>query len=185
MFVVKYKNEMGPSFGFIKPYNAVRDIETYSLTYCPTSMINGISERLFGEREIEHIVRHKLSYNDDVDCGLQPMGMHTVVNTNIHPYEITSTHTRHVLVGTTMTLAFRTKEEAEVAKEQTIYVGQFEYLLFPQMSIEEMSDEEFDALPGVETFATCEEDEDAIFVGFNRFKENARMYIKVDRKFDV
>lgn len=183
MFVVNYKNSIGPSFGFIKPYNAVRDSETYSLTYFPTSMVNGISERLFGENEINHIVRHKLSY--DTERGLQEEGVHTVVNSFVDAKEITSIHKKNFLTDVCVTLAFNTLEEAKHAQEQAIYVGQFEYALFPkQEDIVEMTDEEFSSITGVETFAASEDDENSLFVGFNRFKDNERMYITIDRKIN-
>ena len=63
MYIVTYKGK----FGFIKPWTAVRDGETYSQQFLTPSIIEGIEKKLFPEM-LEHngviskIQRHKLSY---------------------------------------------------------------------------------------------------------------------------
>ena len=62
-YVVKYTGK----FGFIKPWTAVRDGETFSQQFLTPSIIEGIEKKLFPELlsvngEICKIVRHKLSY---------------------------------------------------------------------------------------------------------------------------
>ena len=62
-YVVKYT---GP-FGFIKPWTAVRDGETFSQQFLTPSIIEGIEKKIFSEllnqKGISRIVRHKLSYS--------------------------------------------------------------------------------------------------------------------------
>ena len=56
-YVVKYSG----SFGFIKPWSAVRDAsggETYSQQFLTPSIIEGIRQKL----EVTSILRHRLSY---------------------------------------------------------------------------------------------------------------------------
>lgn len=65
-YVVKYS---GP-FGFIKPWTAVRDSETFSLQFLITSTIEGIEKKLFPEllnttERVQKISRYRLNY-----CGL-------------------------------------------------------------------------------------------------------------------
>src|SRR5690606_10709300 len=63
-FVVKYS---GP-FGFIKPWTAVRDSETYSQQFLTPSIVAGIERKLFpvllkdDDGEIKKMVGHRLSY---------------------------------------------------------------------------------------------------------------------------
>ena len=63
MYVVQYSG----IFGFIKPWTAVRDKETFSQQFLTPSIIEGMEKKLFPEQlkkrgEIEKIIRHKLSY---------------------------------------------------------------------------------------------------------------------------
>src|SRR5690606_41280950 len=53
-YVVKYS---GP-FGFIKPWTAVRDSETFSQQFLTPSIIEGIRQKL----EVGSVSRHKLTY---------------------------------------------------------------------------------------------------------------------------
>ena len=62
LFVVHYQ---GP-FGYIKPWTAVRDGETYSQQFLTPSIVEGMEKKLFpetlSEKGIQKIVRHKLHY---------------------------------------------------------------------------------------------------------------------------
>jgi len=53
-YVVKYA---GP-FGFIKPWTAVRDGETFSQQFLTPSIVEGIRQKL----EVNRILRYKLTY---------------------------------------------------------------------------------------------------------------------------
>lgn len=64
MYIVTYKGQ----FGFIKPWTAVRDGETFSQQFLTPSIIEGIEKKLFPEQlnkngVVERIKRHKLSYD--------------------------------------------------------------------------------------------------------------------------
>ena len=181
LYCVKY-GEDSMRFGFIKPYNAVRDGETYSLTYLTPSMLDGIKHEHFLKG---NIVRHKLTFDgmtendfkksrvfDDFDCE-NPFVKKEKWKTN--------THKRRSLKNPTIILAFDNKEDAEQMFTETIYVGQSEYIIY-QKDMFILSDDEFDSIPGVETFQTDENDLDGFYCGNNRLKNNERMYIKVDRK---
>ena len=63
-YIVKYTGK----FGFIKPWTAVRDGETFSQQFLTPSIIEGIEKKLFPETlnlngQITKIARHKLSYS--------------------------------------------------------------------------------------------------------------------------
>ena len=64
IYIVIYKGK----FGFIKPWTAVRDGETFSQQFLTPSIIEGIEKKLFPEL-LEHngvickILRHKLRYS--------------------------------------------------------------------------------------------------------------------------
>ena len=62
LFVVHYSG----TFGYIKPWTAVRDGETYSQQFLTPSIVEGMEKKLFPEtlsdKGIHKIARHKLSY---------------------------------------------------------------------------------------------------------------------------
>lgn len=194
MYCVRFSNKdkngvhSSPSFAFLKPYNAVRDIETYSLTYLPTSVINGIEERI--GIPMGSIVRNKLTFDKS---GMAEELVKTSYGTiwkdgeivereiNGKKGEVTKNgfHIKHCLVNPEIVFGFDTKEHAEEAFHCTIYLGQMEYMLYPY-EIFEISEEEFTDMKGVETYNT--DDENEIFCGFNRFKNNEKQYIVIDRK---
>ena len=174
LYCIKFGGVVKPYYAFFMPWNAVRDEETYSLTYLPPSTINGIEEEL--RLEHDSIVRHKLTFSMN--------GMQKEMNKRIvylQKGETTSTiHTRHMLINPEIIFAFKNKEDAEYAMTQVIYGGQFIYPLYPskEYGIQELTHEEFN---GVETIETCEEDENSIFIGFNRQKENKKMFVNIIR----
>lgn len=85
------------------------------------------------------------------------------------------------MVNPEITLAFDKYEYAEIAARSTLYAGQIEHLMFPISEIKEMTNHEFDSLGGIETLPSSADDAEAIFSGFNRFCNNARMYLKLKR----
>lgn len=181
-----------PWFGFIKPYNAVRDEETYSLTYIPTSMLNGIEFE--NGLPFDSIKRHKLIFRQDGMAFEQvKTHLYAVMNkkrdgllslslsknekerdNEINIYKI------HKLVNPEIILAFDDKELAEKMSNSMIYVGRMEYQIFSG-DVEEMSEEEFNEIDGVETFPT--NNEYAVFCGFNRWKDNQKQFVNVTRNF--
>ena len=177
LYCVLFSNLSKPYYGYIKPWNAVRDNETYSLTYLPPSFINGIEDEL---RINGKILRHKLRFNKGrMEKDMKKCIIYLKDNCVNH-----TIHIRHTLVNPEIILAFENYEDAKCALEQPLFVGQNIYPIYgnPNFGIVEMTDEDFDELEGVETFQTDENDEESIYVGNNRQKNNERMFIKIHRK---
>ena len=173
LYCIKYGNPIKPYCGYIKPWNGVRDEETWSLTYCTPSMIDGIAKRLVLNN---NICRHKLTFDLN--------GMHLEQNRRMvydKDKDARTIHKRHCLVHPELTLAFETREDAELALTQTILFGQNVYILYPVSKIIECTESEFDLFYGVETFLCEETEPNSIYCGNNRLRNNERMYIKIHR----
>ena len=175
LYCVRYSNINKPYYGYIKPWNAVRDEETYSSTYLIPSFINGVEQELGIQG---NIIRHKLKYqivssskgdfSKAASYGKKP-----------------AVHKRHCLTNPEIIFAFDNKEDAEYAITQPLWMGQIQYLIYPDITfgnkgIMEMTNDEFDELTGVETFITNEDE--GIYVGNNRQKNDERMFVEIVRK---
>lgn len=183
LYIVKYS---GP-FGFIKPWTAVRDSETYSQQFLTPSILAGIERKLFPEllkKEefgIFKIKRHRLTYQQisQQQEQTQPRGWNSVgrgQNKSLErPYSIL---TRGVMVNPVLILAFETLEDAEKAATQHICLARNEDILYPQDEVIEVSEEEFDTndelFYGFELIV--EKNEQSFLVGYNRIDENKPMY---------
>ena len=190
LYVVKYS---GP-FGFIKPWTAVRDEETYSQQFLSPSIIGGIERKLFPELlkkdwGIYKIKGHRLSYSriseqkeviqarglnkGNID-GVKYYSRGTFKNNRINY----STLTRGVMLHPILFLAFENIEDAEKATTQHICLARNEDILYPDEEILEVSEEEFDTndelFYGFELIA--EKNEKSFLVGYNRLDENKPMY---------
>ncbi|MCO6497953.1 MAG: hypothetical protein J5I50_09845 [Chitinophagaceae bacterium] len=174
-FVVKYS---GP-FGFIKPWTAVRDSETFSQQFLTPSIVEGIEKKLFpellSETGIKKILRHKLNY-----CGLDVQQERTwakggfkankekgIYKTNLGILN------RGVMIKPHLYLAFANPHDAEHAAQQTICLCRNEDLVFPDSPVE-MTQEEFNAIEGFELKFT--DNKNGFKVGHNRFKQAEEMY---------
>lgn len=183
LYIVKYS---GP-FGFIKPWTAVRDSETYSQQFLTPSVLAGIERKLFPELlkddngEIKKIVGHRLSYKQisQQQEQIQPRGWNETgrgKNKEFHrPYAILM---RGVLIEPLLYVAFESKTDAEIASKQHICLARNEDILYPDEEILEVTKEVFDSNEGM--FAgfelVFEKNEQSFMVGFNRFKQNEPMY---------
>lgn len=201
LYCVRYKDLNSCSVGYIRPWNSVRDEETYSLTYLPTSFIDGIEKELDCKKKI---LRHKLRFNGmttefflSPSITLKTLMKNGNVTTSIKRDNGTSTI--HQLCEPEIILGFEDKEDAINASTQAIYVGQTQYMIYPipfdydsekydvndiyndENMIREMNEEEFSALVGTETFPTTKEDENGVYCGNNRFRNDERMYITIVR----
>lgn len=174
-YIVKYS---GP-FGFIKPWTAVRDSETFSQQFLTPSIVEGIEKKLFpellGKNGISKIKRYKLNY-----CGIDIQQERTwakggfefskekgIYKTNLGILK------RGIMLEPNLYLAFETQEDAEIAVSQTICLCRNEDLLFPE-GIENMTMNDFEELDGFELLFT---DMDKGFkVGHNRFDNASEMY---------
>lgn len=182
MYIVKYTGQ----FGFIKPWTAVRDEETFSQQFLTPSIVAGIERKLFPELLKEEygiykIKRHRLSYSQisSQQEQTQPRGWNTkgrgAKKKYSRPYAIL---TRGVLLNPVLFLAFEHKEDAETAQKQHICLARNEDILYAQDDIMEVTEEEFDTneelFRGYELI--FEDDEDSFMVGYNRLDDNKPMY---------
>lgn len=179
-YVVKYS---GP-FGFIKPWTAVRDSETFSQQFLTPSIVAGIERKLFPELldspyGIHKIKGHRLSYTqmNAQQEQIQPRGWNKKrVNGKsafIRQYSIT---TRSVLLNPVLFLAFNNELDAQIAATQHICCCRNEDLMYPQ-EILESTKHEFDNSEEITGFELIfEKTEKSFLVGYNRFDEGKAMY---------
>lgn len=173
MFVVKYKGK----FGFIKPWTAVRDGETFSQQFLTPSIIEGIEKKLFPEllpaKGIHKILRHKLFYDSlsEQQEVTQTRGYNKKGKSYVRP---TSILKRDVLINPVLYLAFLAEEDAKHASVQHICLCRNEDILLPENEVEEINEEKFSAIPGFELrFGKSEQ---SFIVGYNRFDDSKPMY---------
>lgn len=173
MFVVKYTGK----FGFIKPWTAVRDGETFSQQFLTPSIIEGIEKKLFPEflptKGIHKILRHKLSYDalSEQQEVTQTRGYNKRGKSYVRP---TSIIKRVVLLNPVLFLAFQTEEDAKCASSQHVCLCRNEDVLLPESNIMEASGKEFSGITGFELrFGKSEQ---SFIVGYNRFDDCKPMY---------
>jgi hypothetical protein len=178
LYVVKYS---GP-FGFIKPWTAVRDSETFSQQFLTPSIVEGIEKKLFpellGENGIRKIARHKITY-----AGIsrqqektQTLGWEYKKQQKIlqRPQSIL---VRGVLLYPDLYLAFRSKDDAEAATKQHICLCRNEDLMWPSEEILALEENDFDLIDGFELrFGNID---GSFLVGYNRFGGSA-MYGRIE-----
>jgi hypothetical protein len=185
LFVVKYS---GP-FGFIKPWTAVRDRETFSQQFLTPSIVEGMEKKLFPELLNENkydkggiykIKRHRVSYRQisQQQEQIQPRGWNrkgTKKNPKYErPYAIL---TRGVLLNPELCLAFGASEDAERAAQQHLCLCRNEDILYPEEVVkvyENEFDENEEIFSGFELL--FEEGEQSFLVGYNRFAGGKPMY---------
>lgn len=191
MYCVRFKGNPC-TVGYLRPWNSVRDGETYSMTYLPTSVIDGIRDEL---KCSGRILRHKLRFNGMTsEFFKSPMIEDEKFNKKTKKLEKyikrkNGTSTIHQICNVEIILGFEKEEDAVNATQNTIYVGQTQYIIYPTSFYEcvedndivEMNNEEFSALVGTETFETTKDDEEGVYCGNNRFRDNERMYIRIVR----
>jgi hypothetical protein len=181
-YVIKYS---GP-FGFIKPWTAVRDSETFSQQFLTQSIVEGIEKKLFPElvkqddtghivKGIDRIKRHKLNYlGIDVQQertwakgGFQFSKEKGNYKTNLGILK------RGVMLNPNLYLAFESIEYAKSAFEQNVCLCRNEDILLPEELLE-MSSDDFDELSGFEL--KFSDKETGFKVGHNRFKNAEEMF---------
>ncbi|MDR3653349.1 MAG: hypothetical protein P4L34_10335 [Paludibacter sp.] len=181
-YVVKYS---GP-FGFIKPWTAVRDSETFSQQFLTPSIIEGIEKKIFPELlsqygSISKIIRYRLNY-----CGIDSQQERTwskgkfekekkkdSLDRTYYTAKNMGIIVRGVLLQPNLYLAFDNEIDAKRASSQTICLCRNEDLLFPE-EISEITEEEFDKIDGFELIATSIEA--GFKVGYNRFDNCKEMF---------
>ncbi len=178
-FIVKYS---GP-FGFIKPWTAVRDSETFSQQFLTPSIVEGIEKKLFPEMlndtSIKKIKRYRLKYQQvsQQQEVIQTRGWNSTRKGKEFLYERQKAILlRGILLNPVLCLAFESKEDAEKAFSQHICLCRNEDILLP-VDFMEIRQEDFDK--DEEEFAgfelIFEKNDQAFHVGFDR-KTNEPMY---------
>jgi hypothetical protein len=175
-YVVKYQ---GP-FGFIKPWTAVRDKETFSQQFLTPSIVEGIEKKLFPEllhvKGIQKIKRHRLNYQGiDIQQertwskgGFKASKSGKKWKTNLSIID------RGVMLKPHLYLAFESKQEAEKAMSEHICLCRNEDVMLPSQLFS-LSESEFDTIDGFELL--FDGDKKNMFkVGHNRFKDVEEMY---------
>ncbi|MCC9043496.1 hypothetical protein LNQ81_12520 [Myroides sp. M-43] len=153
-YVVKYS---GP-FGFIKPWTAVRDSETFSQQFLTPSTVEGIEKKLFPELlkniGISKIKGHRLSYDQisEQQEVTQTRGWNSVKKGKQFQFSRdTSILLRGVLINPVLHLLFDNIEDAEIAMTQHICLCRNEDLMFPiEIMAIQAGDFDTEAYPGYE-----------------------------------
>lgn len=185
-YVVKYEG----SFGFIKPWTAVRDSKTKSCDYLTPSILMGIERKLFPEisenGKLNTIIRYRLSFQDisfqqestrSINYELQS----TKIGGKKHFIANTSTIKRGLLINPTLYIMFNSKESAETALTQHICLCRNEDVLLPTELIELENESEFDdeiRFSGYESFSCEMNDNNSIFCGLNKYSQNNQYIIR-------
>ena len=178
MYFVRYT---GP-FGFIKPWTAVRDSETFSQQFLTPSIVAGLERKLFPGLLSEpyglyKIRRHRLFYTriSHQQEQIQPRGWNKKNRCFERPGSII---VRGVLTEPVLYLGFDQEKDAVGASGQHICLCRNEDVLFPDEAILEMPEEEFDSkedlFSGFEL--VFEKTDQSFLVGYNRFDRNTPMY---------
>lgn len=177
-YVVKYS---GP-FGFIKPWTAVRDSETFSQQFLTPSIVEGIEKKMFPEllraSGIKAIKGHRLNYQT-VDMqqertwakgGFKATKEKGVWKTNL------GILSRGVMLNPNLYLAFGNEDYATRAMEQTVCLCRNEDILFPE-TLDQLTLDKWNEINGFELLFT--ESDQGFKVGYNRFNMNAEMFGKL------
>lgn len=178
-YIVRYTG----TFGFIKPWTAVRDSETFSQQFLTPSIVAGIERKLFPELlnkpfGIYKIKGHRLSYDrmDGQQEQIQPRGWSKSKKAYVRDYAIL---VRGVLLNPVLWLAFENEEDANRANSQHICLCRNEDVLYPVLdnpvSIPakdfNSNEEDFNGFELV-----FEKSEKSFLVGYNRFDNGSPMY---------
>lgn len=176
LFVVKYS---GP-FGFIKPWTAVRDGETYSQQFLTPSIVEGMEKKLFPEILEQNglickIKRYKLQYSSinvqqeqTQTRGWEKKSKEKMMVRN------QSVLKRGVMINPKLFLAFDNKEDADIASKQHLCLCRNEDILLPGENILALNEDDFERIDGFELrFGVSEQ---SFWVGYNRMDENKPMY---------
>jgi len=172
LYVVRYSG----AFGFIKPWTAVRDSETFSQQFLTPSIVEGIEKKLFPElltvSGIKRIKGHRLIY-DRIAAQqevIQTRGWNSVRKGRKILFDRpTSILLRGVLINPVLHLAFECQDHALNAAKQHICLCRNEDMLLPDEKIDIIKTEDFnddERYPGFELI--FEQNERSFAVGIDR-----------------
>lgn len=170
-----YLVEFTGPFGYLKPWTAVRDGKTNSLTFLTPSTVEGLRLKL----GVSAIARYRLRYaHIDVQQettharGWTPQGQ-GATRKGTRPRAVLL---RGVLVQPVLVLAFASEEDAHLAAHQHLCLSRNEDVLLPDGHVRAAPVAEFEQLPGAELLSAGEDEPGAVLVGHNRYQDNAPMY---------
>jgi hypothetical protein len=178
-YIVKYSG----LFGFIKPWTAVRDSETFSQQFLTTSIVEGIEKKLFpellGVSGIQKIVGHRLSY--DQVSGQQEVIQTRGWNSTRKGREFLFDRPKAILIrgvlqNPILHLAFASESDANRAARQHVCLCRNEDMVYPGDVIEaskEAFEEDEETFPGFEL--VFEKNDKSFLVGYHRVS-NEPMY---------
>jgi hypothetical protein len=191
-YVVKFAGV----FGFIKPWTAVRDGETFSQQFLTPSIIEGIEKKLFPELmndaywgKIVKIKRYRLNYQG---IDIQQERTWSKGGINIYKESVSSKGetdidkkvwqyktnmgilSRGVMLNPVLYLAFDNADDAITAFAQTVCLCRNEDLMHPVELHEDMDENDFDAIDGFELIFT--DASQGFKVGHNRFADAGEMF---------
>jgi hypothetical protein len=169
LYVVKYSG----TFGFIKPWTAVRDEKTFSQQFLTPSIIEGLRQKL----GVSAILRHKLMHAGTSlqQERTQSRAFEEKRKGGIKQASRTlSIINRGIMLYPHLWLAFPTLEDAGLAAEQHICLSRNEDILLPSPEVSEVTAYEFDLMPGFELL--FRKTSKSILVGHNRYEDNVPMY---------
>ncbi len=181
-YVVKYQSH----FGFLKPWTAVRDSETYSQQFLTPSTIEGIEKKLFpellNERGIFKIKRHRLNYlglsiqqeRTWSKGGFRAEKKKDKYGNIFYKAKNLAILKRGIMLEPHLYLAFAEEKDAEIAFQQHICICRNEDIAFPT-DFFSIPENEFDSLDGFELLFQASK-ELAFKVGHNRFDEATEMF---------
>lgn len=161
MYVVKYKG----TFGFIKPFSAVRDLTTLTQRFLTESSIEGMKRYLECDG---NIIRHKIFYqstSEQQECT-ESAGVQK------NNEKVRAIYKRIVLVNPILYLGFEKQEDAERAFSNIVHLSRKEDIMIPDQILE-LNEEEFDKIEGTESFKS--DKENGHFVGLNKYTKD-KMY---------
>lgn len=167
LYVVRYS---GP-FGFIKPWTAVRDDQTYSQQFLTPSTVEGMRQKL----GVSGILRHRLRH--DGFSRQQEMVQSGGLKKNTRAKTLTRSTgvlTRGVMLNPVLFLAFATEEDAHLAAKQHLCLCRNEDLVYPADPVQTMGLQAFERVTGFEL--VFGQGKGAFLVGYNRFAEGGPMY---------
>jgi hypothetical protein len=171
-FVVRYEG----SFGFIKPWTAVRDSETFSQQFLTPSIVEGMEKKLFPElldqNGIFKIKGHRISY--DQISGQQEQIQTRGWNATRKGKEILFERPngiliRGVMINPKLDLVFSTLDDAEKAYRQHVCLSRNEDILLPIQIIETTKsdfDQNEELFKGFEL--VFDKTENSFLVGYHR-----------------
>jgi hypothetical protein len=181
LHIVQYSG----AFGYIKPWTAVRDSETFSQQFLTPSIVEGIEKKLFPEllteRGVHKILRHRLNYTGlgKQQEQTQPRGIDIKNKKGMVTVQRSrSILLRGVMLEPILLLAFKSYEDAERAITQHLCLCRNEDVMLPSADIISIAEEEFDTPDsGFNGFELrFGETSDSFIVGYNRFDSAKPMY---------